>query len=90
MGAFHKIATLRVKNGTYKKDGEEKNRYQEVGVLLSSPHGSQLIISLHATASSEQKYVYVTNDPGVKISLEETKEEAPADDVAPSADEVPF
>ncbi len=88
---FRKIATLRVKNGTYKKDGVEKNRYNEVGVLLSSPHGSQLIISLHATATSEQKYVYITNDKGVNLKLErkEQAEEAP-EDVVPADDEIPF
>lgn len=89
MGAFHKIATLKVKNGTYKKDGEEKNLYHEVGVLLSSPHGSQLIIKMHATAASEPKLVSVYFDEGVKLQLEETQKDE-AQDVAPTADEVPF
>ena len=52
---FSKIGTLKVKNGTYKKDGAEKNSYHEVGVLLSSPHASRLLIKLHATATSEPK-----------------------------------
>ena len=66
---FGKIATLKVKNGTYMKDGVEKNRYQEVGVLLSSPHASQLIIKLHATAMSEPKIISVFKDDGVELSL---------------------
>ena len=66
---FSKIATLKVKNGTYMKDGVEKNRYQEVGVLLSSPHASQLIIKLHATAMSEPKIISVFKDDGVELSL---------------------
>ncbi|MBR2766821.1 hypothetical protein IKF63_01195 [Candidatus Saccharibacteria bacterium] len=88
---FSKIATLKVKNGTYKKDGVEKNRYNEVGVLLSSPHGSQLIISLHATATSEQKYIYIANDKGVHLRLErEDSEEELGEDVVPVDGEVPF
>ena len=65
-GAFSKIATLKVKNGTYKKDGVEKNSYHEVGVLLSSPHGSQLVIKMHATATSEPKLISVYFDDAKK------------------------
>ena len=91
MAVFLKIATLKVKNGTYKKDGVEKNSYHEVGVLLSSPHGSQLVVKMHATATSEPKLISVYMDEGVKLSLNrEEKAEAPASDYAPTADEVPF
>jgi hypothetical protein len=91
MAVFSKIATLKVKNGTYEKDGVEKNSYHEVGVLLSSPHGSQLVIKMHATATSEPKLISVYMDEGVKLSLNrEEKAEAPALDYAPTADEVPF
>ena len=89
MGAFHKIATLKVKNGTYKKDGEEKSLYHEVGVLLSSPHGSQMIMKMHATASSEPKLVSVYFDEGVKVRLEKTEKEG-TKDVVPKDDEIPF
>lgn len=89
--AFQKIATLKVKNGTYKKDGVEKNLYHEVGVLLSSPHESQLLIKMHATAGTEPKLVSVYFDEGKKLQLvEEPKEEAPVEDVVPSDDEIPF
>lgn len=64
-----KIATLKVKNGTYTKDGVEKNRYQEVEALLSSPHASQLIIKLRTTAMSELKILSVLKDDGVELSL---------------------
>ncbi len=91
MGAYQKIATLKVKNGTYKKDGEEKNSYHEVGVLLSSPHASQLLIKMHATASSEPKLVSVYLDKGVKLSLErEDEEPEQAEDIVPDESEIPF
>lgn len=73
---FSKIATLKVKNGTYTKDGVEKNRYHEVGVLLSSPHGSQLLIKLHATAISEPKLISVFKDDGVELSLSKGEAQA--------------
>jgi len=92
MAVFKKIATLKVKNGTYKKDGEEKNLYHEVGVLLSSPHGSQLAIKLHATATSEPKFVSVFMDEGVKLNLEAPEGEQPSGgkDYTPKLDEIPF
>lgn len=89
---FQKIGNIKVKNGTYKKDGVEKNLYHEVGVLLSSPHGSQLLIKLHATAGTEPKLLSIYLDEGVKMSMtrEEKKDEAPIEDVVPSDDEIPF
>ena len=77
---FNKIATLKVKNGTYQKDGVEKNRYQEVGVLLSSPHASQLLIKLHATAVSEPKLVSVFLDDGVTLNLEKAEKQPETND----------
>ena len=86
---FSKIGTLKVKNGTYKKDGVEKNSYHEVGVLLSSPHASRLLVKLHATATSESKLISVFYDEGVKLSLSRG-ESADGDGVAPELDDIPF
>jgi hypothetical protein len=86
---FNKIGTLKVKNGTYKKDGVEKNSYHEVGVLLSSPHGSRLLIKLHATATTEPKLISVFYDEGVGLSLNRSEPEREGD-VVPSPDEIPF
>ena len=87
---YQKIATLKVKNGTYTKDGAEKNRYAEVGVLLATPHASQLLIKLNATVVSEPKLVSVYLDEGV--SLDFTKEEVPTDipDEPITMDSIPF
>ncbi len=86
---FSKIGTLKVKNGTYKKDGVEKNSYHEVGVLLSSPHASRLLIKLHATATSEPKLISVFYDEGVGLSLNRSEPDEAEDD-APNPDEIPF
>ena len=86
---FSKIATLKVKNGTYMKDGAEKNRYQEVGVLLSSPHASQLILKLHATAMSEPKIISVFKDDGIELSLNRAeKQEEDSGDI--DYENIPF
>lgn len=88
---FKKIGSLKVKNGSYKdNEGVEKNRYHEVGVLLSSPHGSQLLIKLHATATTPPCLVSVFKDDGVDIQV--NKEEVPQDipDDSPTEDEIPF
>lgn len=53
MGANYKrkIASLKMKNGSYTdQNGAEKNRHHEVGALLATPHASQLLIKMHATA----------------------------------------
>lgn len=91
--AFSKIGTLKVKNGTYKKDGVEKNRYHEVGVLLASPHGSQLLIKMHATANSEPKLLSIFLDEGVKTSVnreEKAEEPVAGEEYVPRDDEIPF
>ena len=85
---FRKIGTLKVKNGTYKKDGVERNSYHEVGVLLSSPHGSRLLVKLHATASSESKLISVFYDEGVSLSL--TRSDKKDKDAVLNDDEIPF
>lgn len=86
---FSKIGTLKVKNGTYTKDGVEKNSYHEVGVLLSSPHASRLLIKLHATATSEPKLISVFYDDGVALSLNRGETDS-GEDVVPTMDEIPF
>lgn len=89
MANYKKIASIKVKNGTYHKDGVEKNSYHEVGVLLSTPHASQLLIKMHATAVSEPKLLSVYMDDGVELRLSDAKAEDSVDD-APAIEEIPF
>lgn len=77
---WQKIGTLKVPNGTYEENGKTKNRYHEIGVLLSTPHASQLVIKLHATATSEPKVVSVFLDDGKKLTLENQAENLPRED----------
>ena len=71
MGAkYDKVADIKVKDGTYVKDGKERNRYQNVGCIFSTPHGSQMFIKLNATAEHEARLLSIFPDDGVKLHIE--------------------
>jgi len=59
-----KIGTVKVANGTYTKNGVEKTRYNEIGVLLGTPHHSRLVIKLHSNGFGEGQYANVFYDEG--------------------------
>lgn len=56
-------ARLRVKTGSYEKDGKTKNRYSEVGVLFASPHFSNMYIQLETLPISKDWDGRVYIDP---------------------------
>lgn len=60
-----KIGVLKVKNGTYIKDGKEKNRYNDIGIVFASPHHSRLSIKFHNTATGEGQWADVFYDEGL-------------------------
>lgn len=68
-GQYSKIADLTVKDGTYTKDGKEHNRYQNVGCIISTPHGSQMFIKLSATAERESRVVNIMPVDGYKLQV---------------------
>lgn len=39
-------ADIAVVTGKYQKDGKERNRYRNIGVLFSTPHMSHMVIKL--------------------------------------------
>jgi len=39
-----KIYDLAVKTGTYQKDGETKNRYQNIGAIIEGNHGPYMLL----------------------------------------------
>jgi hypothetical protein len=47
------FADLRVKTGTYQKDGQTKNRYITIGTLLSTPHHSNMVIRIDSLPTSK-------------------------------------
>lgn len=78
MANFTKIADLTVKDGTYMKEGRELNRYQNIGCILSTPHGSQMFIKLNATATSDSRSVNIFPVEGVKITVTREGEQGSA------------
>lgn len=61
--SLQKVGRLMVKNGTYKdKDGNEKTRYHEIGIVLATPHHSQICIKLHANGFGEGQFANVFYD----------------------------
>lgn len=71
MCQYKKIANLAVKDGTYIKDGKERNRYQNVGCIVSTPHGSNMFIKLNATADHDARALSIFLEDGIKLKVEE-------------------
>lgn len=71
MAEYTKIADVVVKDGTYEKDGKERNRYQNVGCIFSTPHGSHMFVKLNATATSEGRILNIFPNEGVVLKVEQ-------------------
>lgn len=73
-------ADLRVKTGTYEKDGKQKNRYAVVGVLFASPHFSNMYMQIDSLPLSKDWDGRVYVNP---------REKKPGSDVTQKKDIVP-
>lgn len=88
---LQKIGRLMVKNGTYQdKEGNEKNRYHEIGIVFASPHHSQLCVKLHANGFGEGQFANVFYDDDKKPNF--TKQDSIKDPVSDemALEEIPF
>ena len=55
-----KYGKLVVKNGSYtNKDGEEKNRYHEIGVVFATSDMSRISVKFHNTQNGEGQWGYI-------------------------------
>jgi hypothetical protein len=59
-----KVGVLMVTNGKYTKEGVEKNRYHQVGVVFATPHHSRICIKFDATIAGEGAWANVFYDEG--------------------------
>lgn len=57
-----KVGTLKGPNGKYEKDGIEKTRYNEIGVVFASPHYSRMAIKLHSNGFGEGQWASIFYD----------------------------
>lgn len=68
-----KVGIIKVLNGKYMKDGVEKNRYNEIGVVFATPHHSRMAIKFHNTAQGEGQTGYIFYDEGCAPRDQATK-----------------
>ena len=88
---LRKIGRLVVKDGTYKdKDGKEKTRYYEIGIVFATPHHSNICIKFHATAAGEGQFASVFYDDGAKPNFADKPTNGTAVDVVIPPEEIPF
>lgn len=88
---LQKVGRVMVKNGTYKdKDGNEKTRWHEIGIMFATPHHSQLCIKLHANGFGEGQFASVFYDDDKKPNFidREPLGGRQVDDIAP--EDIPF
>lgn len=88
---LQKVGRVMVKNGTYKdKDGNEKTRWHEIGIMLATPHHSQLCIKLHANGFGEGQFASVFYDDDKKPNFidKEPLGGRQVDDITP--EDIPF
>lgn len=74
---LRKVGALKVKNGTYMKDGVEKNRYNEIGIVFATPHFSRLTVKFHNTQTGEGQWADVFYDDSVKEAMESNRDNRP-------------
>ena len=73
--ASKKTHDLCIKSGSYQKDGETKNRYKNVGMILQKEDGGEMIMidpSVNFAAFKEQDREYVILS---KFEVKEAKQE---------------
>lgn len=88
---LQKVGRLMVKDGTYKdKDGKEKTRYYEVGIVFATPHHSNMCIKFHATAAGGGQFASVFYDDEAKPNFTDKPTNGRAVDIVIPPEEIPF
>lgn len=74
---LQKVGRLMVPNGKYTdKNGNEKTSWHEIGIVLATPHHSNMCIKLHSNGFGEGQFCSVFYDEDKKPSF--------SDDTSPS------
>lgn len=86
---LQKVGRLMVPNGIYKdQNGNEKKRWHEIGIMLASPHHSQIVLKLHASGFGDGQFVSVFYDEGKKPNFADAQPVTSATKAQPN-DEIP-
>lgn len=68
MSDLKKRGLVKITNGKYEKDGQEKTRYVTVGEYFATDHNGRQVIKLYATAFSDEKWLNIYIDDEYKNS----------------------
>lgn len=66
MSDLRKRGLVKITNGKYEKDGQEKTRYVTVGEYFATDHNGRQAIKLYATAFSDEKWLNIYIDDEFK------------------------
>lgn len=77
--SLKKVGVLKVQNGKFRNaQGEEKTRWNEIGIVLATPHHSQMVIKLHANGFGEGQFANIFWDEDAKPDFSDRQESKPA------------
>ena len=88
-----KIGRLMVEDGKYiDKDGNEKKKWHEIGIVFSTPHHSRMVVKLHSNGFGTGQFANVFYDDGCKPNFtdKESITVKGAEDYVPEDKEIPF
>lgn len=89
---LQKVGRLMVKDGVYKdKDGNEKTRYHEIGIVFATPRHSNMCVKFHATAYGDGHFASIFYDDNAKPNFtDKTPSNGKAMDTIIPPEEIPF
>lgn len=88
-----KIGRLVVPDGKYTdKDGNEKTKWHEIGIVFATPHHSRMLIRLHANGYGEGQFASIFYDDDCKPNFtdKDPVEVQGAEEIVPTDEEIPF
>lgn len=91
--AIKKVGRLIVPDGKYTdKDGKEKTKWHEIGIVFASPHHSRMSIRLHANGFGEGQFATIAYDNDCKPNFTDKEKIVVegAEDYVPEDKEIPF
>ena len=90
---LQKIGRLMVPNGKYTdKNGNEKTRWHEIGIVLATPHHSNMCVKLHANGFGEGQFcsVFYDEDKAPNFSDSAPSDNATANSDDFNSEDIPF
>lgn len=80
MSDLRRRGLVKITNGKYEKDGQEKTRYVTVGEYFATDHNGRQAIKLYATAFSDEKWLNIYIDDEFKPQAKVIEDTLPTDE----------